>query len=183
MFKKLTNFFSNYARLKLIVLFFFLVLLMLFIFPLFEYIVQMPENIISLDSSNLYSSKEIHKILTEWGSNGRIKQIWLHLTWDLIFPILYFFFLGFLISYITSRTFKASSKMQKAFLLSFVALVDILENISLIILILIYPKDVSFLGCLKTGFTFVKYYVFGPALLICILVSTVFLLVNKFIKK
>jgi len=65
------------------------------------------------------------------GKSGRLKQFWFHLTWDLLFPIIYFFFLGFLLSWLYKRGFKRDSKMQKLNLVSLVAAVDLLEDIAL----------------------------------------------------
>lgn len=181
MLNNISSFFYNKTKLWLVGLFFILILLMFLFLPIFEKTLHMSENMISLDKSHVYSPEKIHAILTDWGEIGRLQQIWLHFTWDLVFPILYFFFLGFLISWFAKRGFKSNSKMQKINLLSMVAIVDILENIFLFMLILIYPQNVLMLGWIKTGLTFMKYYLFGPAILLGLLISIVFALKKRFV--
>lgn len=147
--------------------------------PVFEEVLQIDENMVSLDKPQLYSPEAVYEILTHWGEEGRIKQFWIHITWDLLLPVLYFFFLGFLISWIAKRGFKPGSKMRLLNLVALVAVVDLLENIFLFILIFIYPANVYILGLIKTGLTLIKYYVFGPAILFALVASTVFAIKNR----
>lgn len=177
---RLSSFFYKITRLWLVGLFLILIVSLFIALPVFEDILQMEKNMTSLDSSHINSSDRVYEILTEWGESGRLKQLWLHLTWDLLFPLIYFFFLGFLITWLSKRGFKQQSKMQLLNLVSLVAVVDILENISLFLLIFVFPANVSVLCWIKTGLTFTKYYLFGPALLFVLVVSTIFAIKNRF---
>jgi len=181
LFNRISLFFYKNTTLWLVGLFLILLLLMLISLPLFENILQIEENMISLDVPPTYSSDRVYEILTEWGKDGRLKQFWLHLTWDLLFPMIYFFFLGFLLSWFSKRGFKRDSKMQKLKLVSFVAAVDLLENIALFLLIIFFPANVYILSWIKTGLTLTKYYIFGPAILFGLVVSTFFASKNRFI--
>ncbi|MBN1891251.1 MAG: hypothetical protein JW780_00575 [Clostridiales bacterium] len=181
LFGRLSSFFYKGTRLWLVGLFLILIVLLFVSLPVFEDILQIDENMTSLDRHHIYSSDQVYEILTEWGESGRLKQLWLHLSWDLLFPLIYFFFLGFLISWLSKRGFKQHSKMQLLNLVSFVAVVDILENISLFILILIFPANVFILSWIKTGLTLTKYYLFGPAILFALVVSTIYAIRNRFV--
>lgn len=180
-FNKLSSFFYNKTKLWLVGLFFVLIVLKFLFLPIFENILQIDEQMISLDKPHIYAPETVYAILTDWGESGRLKQFWLHLTWDLLLPIIYFFFLGFLISWLAKRGFKPNSKMQKLNLVALVAVVDLLENVSLFFLIQIYPANVYILSLVKTGLTLTKYYLFGPAILFGLVISTVFALKNRFV--
>ncbi|MCG8569045.1 MAG: hypothetical protein MJB14_02790 [Spirochaetes bacterium] len=179
-FNQLSLFFYNNTKLWFIGLLFLLLILLFLALPLFENILQIDTNIISLDKPGLYSPLKIYEILTDWGENGRMKQFWFHITWDSLLPISYFFFLGFLISWLTKRGFKSKSKMHLLNLVSLVAIVDLLENLSLFILIFLYPANMYILCLIKTGLTLIKYYLFGPAILSGLMISTAFAVKNKF---
>lgn len=176
----LSLFFYNKTRLWLVGLFLVLIVLEFLSLPAFEEFLQIDENTISLDKPQIYSPDKVHEILTEWGDSGRLKQFWLHITWDLLLPIMYFFFLGFLISLLSKRGFSRGSNLQYLNLVSLVAVVDQLENISLFVLIFVYPVKISVFCWLKTGFTLIKYYIFGPAILFALVFAAIFAVKNKF---
>lgn len=148
--------------------------------PIFEDFLQIDKNMVSLDKPAIHSPKKIHQILSDWGEAGRLKQFWLHISWDLLLPIIYFFFLGFLLAWLSKRGFSQKSFFQNLCLLSLVAVIDWLENLTLFILILLYPAKINFIGILKTAFTLIKYYVFGPAILFALIFSTIYAIKNKF---
>ena len=178
--KKLTLFFYYKTNLWLIGLFLVILVLKFLLLPVFENILQIEENTISMNNPQIYSSDRVYEILTNWGESGRFKQFWFHITWDLLFPIVYFFFIGFLISWLTKRAFKQKSSLQNFCLVSLVAAIDLLENISLFLLILVYPSKIDTLCWFKTGFTLIKYYLFGPAILFALVFSTIYAVKNKF---
>jgi len=178
--KRLTSFFYDKTKLWIIGLLFIILVLKFLLLPVFENFLQIAENTISLDKPQIYSPAEVYEIIMNWGEEGRLKQFWLHISWDLILPIVYFFFLGFLISWLTKRGFKPESFFQNLYLVSSVAVIDLLENISLFLLILIYPSKIDILCWFKTGFTSIKCYLFGPAILFSLFFSVIFALKNKF---
>lgn len=178
--KNITSFFYDKTKLWLIGLFMVVLVLKFLLLPAFENFLQIAENTISLDKPQMYSPDEVYEILSNWGEEGRLKQFWLHITWDLLLPIVYFFFLGFLISWLTKRGFKQKSFLQNLCLVSLVAVIDLLENISLFLLICIYPMKIDIFCWFKTGFTLIKYYLFGPAILFALLFSATYAVKNKF---
>lgn len=176
---KITAFFYSKTKLWLIGLFLVLLIITFLLLPVFEGLLQITEDTISLDKPYLYPPYKVYEILNSWGEAGRCKQFWLHVTWDLLLPLVYFFFLGFLISWFTKRGFKQKSCLQNLCLVSLVAVIDLFENISLFLLILIYPADSIILCWLKTGFTFIKYYLFGPAIVFALVFSAVYAVKNR----
>lgn len=176
----ISAFFYKKTKILFIGILLILIVLMFPLLPVFGKAIHMNENMISLDSSKIYSPETIHAILTDWGDKGRIRQIWFHFTWDLVFPVLYFFFIGFLVSWFAKRGFRPGSKMQKMNLLAMVAAVDLLENISLLVLVIIYPVTSRILGIIKTSLTAIKYYLFGPVILAGLVTSVIFAIKNGF---
>ncbi|MBN2442723.1 MAG: hypothetical protein JXJ04_15310 [Spirochaetales bacterium] len=160
---------------------FVLLVLMFVLLPVFEDLFHIDETMISLDKPQLYSPGRVYEIVTDWGESGRFNQFLLHITWDLLLPVIYFFFLGFFISWFAKRGFLRNSKMQKLNLVSLVALVDLFENISLFLLILVFPAKVDALCWLKTILTIIKYYLFGPGILVALVISIISAVKNKFV--
>ena len=180
MIKTISDFFYSKTKLVLIVLLLFIIFAMFQIMPVFEKVLNIDDNIVSMDSADILPQEMIYSILTDWGDDGRVRQVWFHLSWDLIFPVSYFFFVGFLLSWFAKRGFKSNSSMQKLNLLAFVAVVDLLENISIMILVFVYPADIFFLVFVKNALTVIKYYLFGPLIVLGLLLSLVFAAKNRF---
>lgn len=179
MLKKISRFFQQQTKILYVVLPLFLIILLFFLLPYTEELLKIDSSHISLDKPRLYSPLEIHNILTDWGEEGRISQFWLHITWDLMLPLFYFFFLGFLISLMFRDRYEKSSRIQYFNLVSLVAVIDILENISLFILLTLHPKIPIVLCWIKILLTMIKYYLFGPGILIALTVGVVGLYKQK----
>lgn len=177
-FLKISKFFHKLAKswLILLILFFVFFLLALVIFPAFSS--QSPK-MISLDGPSFYSPQQIFSIIETWGEIGRSLQLWFHLTWDVLVPVLGLFLIGLSISWLTQRGFKPKSKMQKANLVALGSIFDLLENLCIVILILFYPSNSIIVAWLKTIFTSIKYF-FGIVIILVILISLIKAIKNKF---
>ncbi len=181
MVNKFTAYFHNRTKLWIIGILLLLIIIMFFILPTVEDVFHISQDMVSIDEPDIHTPQEIHNILNDWGEQGRIQQVWFHSTWDIILPILYFFFIGFLISWFTKRGFKSESAFRKMSLVSLIAVVDILENIALFILIFSFPSKYGFMGWIKTGLTLTKYFIFGPAIVIALIIAVVFAIRNRFV--
>lgn len=170
-FDRISEFFFYRSRLWYVGVLFLLIVALFMVLPITESFFQIGEGMISLDKPNWHSPDDIHKILGSWGDSGRMGQFWLHMTWDLALPVTYFFFLGFLLSYFTRKGFPPESSMHKMNLVSLVAVVDILENAMLFILIVAFPSELVVVGVIKTALTLIKYYLFGPVILLAFAIS------------
>lgn len=144
-----------------------LVLFMAITLPLLSLIYPAADEMVSLDDPVFYTPEEVFSIVESWGDGGRTYQLWLHLTWDLIVPILGFLFVGLSVSWLLQRGFRPGSKLQKLNLLALGSVFDLLENICLMIMIVVYPVRPVAVAWLKTIFTMNKY---GFAILIILLV-------------
>jgi hypothetical protein len=170
MLSKFSDFFHAWAKGWLILsVFAALVLFMVITLPLLSLIYPAADEMVSLDDPVFYTPEEIFSIMESWGDGGRTYQLWLHLTWDVIFPILGFLFVGLFISWLLQRSFRSGSKLQKLNMLALGSVFDLLENICLISMMVVYPARPVVVAWLKTIFTTNKY---GFAILIILLILT-----------
>ena len=114
-----------------------LVLFMVITLPLLSRIYPAADEMESLDDPVFYTPDEIFSTMESWGEDGRNYQLWLHLTWDLIFPIMGFLFISLFISWLLQRSFGPESKLQRLNLLALGSVFDLLENVCLIGLLLV----------------------------------------------
>jgi hypothetical protein len=146
-----------------------LVLFMAITLPILSFIYPAGGEMVSLDDPVLYTPEEVFSIVDSWGSGGRNYQLWFHLTWDFMFPILGFLFIGLFISWLLQRSFKPGSKLQKLNLLALEAVFDLLENVCIVSMIVVYPAQPVALAWLKTIFTMIKYGFMIPIIFLIVI--------------
>jgi hypothetical protein len=180
MLSTLSKRFHTWAKGWVIVtLFAAIVLFMVITLPLLSFIYPAGSEMVSLDDPVFYTQEEVFSIMESWGDVGRTYQLWFHFTWDLIFPILGFLFVALFISWLLQRGFRPESKAQKLNLLALGSVFDLLENICLVSLIVMYSDRPVAIAWLKTIFTMSKYS-FGIPILLMILIGFVKAAMNKF---
>lgn len=139
-------------------------------------------NIESLDAQLFYTPEEAFSTVGSYGEASRF-WIWIYLTWDIINPILYTSTFSLLISWLFQRSFKPGRRLQKLNLLPLGAgLSDLLENISIVILLLAYPAQPTAVAWLSTCFTMSKMSFLGASTLL-ILLGIVRAAMNSFKKQ
>ncbi len=111
-----------------------------------------------MDSLNYYDSDIFFSNLEKQGNEGRISYLYLHVI-DYLFISQFYTFFVFLI-YMLSRKFLNSHKKIVYLCLSpfFSAAMDLLENVSIDMSLLLYPKKILMLGRISGIFTFLKMY-------------------------
>ena len=128
------------------------------IFPFFARLLNVPEDVASIDTMLYYTPAELYQILEAYGQQGRPGYAISHITADLIYPIVYSFFFATAISFTFVRVFPRKSKLQMLNLVPFgLAGIDLLENIALIILLLAFPNPLTPLAFAAGVITFVKW--------------------------
>ncbi len=147
--------------------------------PLLDRIYPAAGEMESLDDPVFHTAEEVFLIIESWGESGRTYQLWFHLTWDLIFPIMGFLFVALLISWLLQRGFKPDSKIKRLNLVALGSVFDLLENICLAILIVIYPTSVVAIAWLKTLFTISK-YAYGIPMIVTLLIGLIHAAMNRF---
>jgi len=180
MLSRLSDHFHTWAKGRLILsVFAALVLFMVITLPLLGLIYPAADEMVSLDDPIFYTAEETFSIVESWDDGGRIYQLWFHLTWDFIFPILGFLFVGLSTSWLLQRGFRPGSKLQRLNLLALGSVFDLLENICLVSMIVVYPAQPVVVAWLKTIFTMSKYG-FMISIILVVLIGLVTAAMNRF---
>jgi hypothetical protein len=132
----------------------------------------------SPDTSFFYSSDDLFQIASDYGEEGRDAYIVLRVTFDLIYPIVYFAFLAFSIGVLINKL-KLNDKYKYLLLFPVLAILfDYLENIFSVIVMYKYPIEMMFFATIAPYMTFLKWIFIGVSF-----ISIIVLLVISIIKK
>ncbi len=173
MLTKISNWFYKVAKVKWILSILLAFISCILLYPVIYIIYPNAIDFVSLDDLTFYNLQETYLILKSWGNEGRALELWFHLIWDTIVPILYSLFFALLISWFFQRGFNPTSKLYR---LNAIAILggffDIMENVCIEIMIAFYPTQLISIFWLKTVFTMSK-YIFGVVLIFFILIGLV----------
>ena len=112
----------------------------------------------SPDMSFYYTADELYQLADSYGEEGRAAYIRARFTFDLLWPLVYGFFLSTAISWTFRNAFSRESKLQLANTVPILGvLFDYLENISTSIVMARYPSPTAVLDGLASVFTMVKW--------------------------
>lgn len=112
----------------------------------------------SPDTSFYYSASDLYQMAAAYGEAGRTAYIQARFTFDLVWPLVYTFFLVTGISWVYKRVFSAGSFWRRANLVPLLAaLFDYLENISTSLVMARYPSLTPVVDWLAPVFTMVKW--------------------------
>jgi hypothetical protein len=112
----------------------------------------------SPDLSFYYSEQDLYHMAEVYGEQGRGAYVRARFTFDLIWPLVYTFFLCTAISWVYASAFTANSLWRAANLVPALAmLLDYLENLSTSLVMLRYPHPTIVVGSLAPLFTMLKW--------------------------
>jgi hypothetical protein len=112
----------------------------------------------SPDLSFYYSAQDLYHMAEVYGEQGRGAYLRARFTFDLIWPLVYTFFLCTAISWVYPRAFTADSFWRGANLVPVLAmLLDYLENLSTSLVMLRYPHPTIVVDSLAPLFTMLKW--------------------------
>jgi hypothetical protein len=135
---------------------------------------------VSLDALFFYTPETAFAAVASYGDAGRARMIWIHLIWDFIFPVLYTLFLSLFMSWLFQRGFKPGSKLRKLNVLAIAGgSFDLLENIGIVTMILVYPAQPAVVAWLSTVFTMGKWSL-GVVIILLLLIGLVKAAMNRF---
>ena len=116
----------------------------------------------SPDTSFFYSPADLTRMAEAYGEQGRQAYVQARFTFDLIFPLVYTFFLITSLSWVFSKCFPASSRWQLANLVPLLGMLcDYLENITASLVMLRYPDSAGIATTLAPVFTVLKWGFIG----------------------
>ena len=171
MLSKLSAYLHKIATLRNTLIFLLLfVLTISVIFPFFANLLGLPEELESADTKYFYSTSDLYEIIDTYDEPARKASAIFHFTADLIFPLVYLFSFGTLISMTLSRGFPDSAWLQRANLVPLWLLVfDLLENSGLAILFLRYPEKLMGLARLTSFISAIKWCLSGLTVLLVLI--------------
>lgn len=129
---------------------------------------------ISPDTSFIYSSQKLYDIAESYGEVGRAYYIRSRFSFDIVWPIVYLFFLTSMI------TFLFNSSLN---LIPFIGvLFDFLENLGASYVMFRYPLDTGFIAKVTPMFTLLK-WIFIFTSFVLILIGLIRLVLHKLFTK
>ncbi len=152
-----------------------------FLLPLIQGMMQGGKGGIQpLDLMLFATPEKIFGMLNEYGEYGRPFYRNVELTVDIVYPIVYLFFFGLLISWLFQRGFASTSPMRKYNIMPLGAwFFDLLENIVIVILISVFPSQPVTLAWILILLSSIKWFFAGASILL-ILIGLAMALKNKF---
>jgi len=152
-----------------------------FLLPLIQGLMQGGQGGIQpLDLMFFATPNKLFDMINKYGVYGRPFYRNVELTVDIIYPIVYLFFFGLLISWLFKRGFTPNSPMRKYNIIPLGAwFFDLLENIVIVTLLSIFPAQPIALGWLLTLISSIK-WLFAGASILLILVGLVMAIKNRF---
>lgn len=168
MFQSISRRLHSWARVwRILALFAAFVLYIMITFPALQ--AAPGGSIVSLDAQLFYTPDQAYATV---GSYAEAAGFWMlmYLTWDVVTPLLYSLGFGLLISWLYQRTFDPHSKWQRLNLVPIGAgLFDLLENLSIVILLWAYPSQLSAVAWVATFFTMSKMSLLLASVLLAII--------------
>jgi hypothetical protein len=119
------------------------------------------------DLSFYYSADDLYRMAEAYGEEGRTVYIRARFTFDLLWPLVYTFFLATAISWLYARGFREGSPWQRGNLASLLGMLfDYLENISTSLVMLRYPTPTPLVVWLAPIFTALKWVFVGGSFIL-----------------
>ena len=121
----------------------------------------------SPDTSFFYTPGDLYQMAESYGEEGRQAYVRARFTFDLIWPLVYAFFLTTAISWTFGRAFSPDSRWQMANLAPLLGTIfDYLENLSTSVVMTRYPDQTMLVDMLAPVFTALKWGWLGASFLL-----------------
>lgn len=118
----------------------------------------------SPDLSFFYTPQDLARWAEAYGEQGRAEYIRARFSFDLIWPLVYTFFLGTSISWLWGRALPPGSLWRRVNLLPLLAMLfDLLENSATSLVMARYPVETALAAGLAPLFTTVKWLLVGSS--------------------
>ncbi len=155
-----------------------------FLLPLIQGMMQDGQGgVMPLDLMLFATPEKIFGMIERYGEYTRLFYRNVELTVDIVYPIVYLFFFGLLISWLFQRSFSPASRMRKYNIVPLGAwFVDLIENIVIVTLLSIFPSQPAGLAWILILLTTIK-WTFAGASLVLILIGLVMAIRNGFKKQ
>lgn len=116
----------------------------------------------SPDTTFLYGTRDLYTMAEAYGAEGRTAYIRARFTFDLVFPVVYGFFLITAVSWAGEQIIPQTSRWRQANLLPVLGVVfDLLENSTASIVMARYPSQTAVIDGLAPFFSVLKWVCIG----------------------
>ncbi|MCJ7434935.1 MAG: hypothetical protein MUO77_15745 [Anaerolineales bacterium] len=123
----------------------------------------------SPDMSFFYSADDLYRMADSYGEAGRAAYVRARFTFDVIWPIVYLFFLGTSLSWALVRALSEGNHWRMLNLFpAFGWLFDLLENIAASAVMLNFPSHIPVVDLLTPIFTSIKWFFVGGSFVILV---------------
>lgn len=123
----------------------------------------------SPDMSFFYSADDLYRMADSYGETGRAAYVRARFTFDVIWPLVYLFFLGASISWSLARALSEGNRWRMLNLFPVLGwLFDLLENIAASVVMLNFPSHVPVAEALTPIFTLIKWFFVGGSFVILV---------------
>ena len=152
-----------------------------FLLPLIQGMLQDGKGgVLPLDLMLFATPEKIFGMIERYGEFNRPFYRGVELTVDIVYPIVYLFFFGLLISWLFQRGFASTSPMRKFNIMPLGAwFFDLIENIFVVTLLSVFPSQPTALAWILVLLTTVKWFFAGSSMLL-VLVGLIMAIKNKF---
>lgn len=128
----------------------------------------------SPDTSLFYTPGDLYRMAEAYGPAGRAAYVRARFTFDLVFPLVYAFFLVTALGWLCRRTFPPGSRWQLANRVPLLgALFDYAENSATSLVMLRYPARTPVVDVLAPLFTLAKWLFVGGAFALLLVAAVV----------
>jgi hypothetical protein len=122
-----------------------------------------------IDLQIFYTPDKVYKMVESYGEAGRASYRTFELTVDILYPVVYTLFFSLAITWLFQRGFASTSSMQKYNVVPFGAwFFDLLENLSIVSMLSVFPSTPAALAWAAAIFTFVKWFFAGASIILMV---------------
>lgn len=137
-------------------------------------------HIVTLDTQFFYTPDTTFSTLESYSNAERSYLCFLYLTYDVIAPILYTLGFSLVLAWLSQRGFKPESKIQKLNIIPIImGFFDYVENLSIVILISVYPVQLTPIAWLSTIGTMSKMTT-GIVIILLVVIGLIKVMMNRF---
>ena len=123
-----------------------------------------------IDLLFFYTPEKVYSMIDAYGEAGRALYRTIELTTDIVYPIVYTLFFSLAITWLFQRGLDKDHKFQRLNIVPFGAwLFDLLENLSIVIMLSSYPSQPGILAWIATVFTMIKWLFAGASIALLII--------------
>jgi hypothetical protein len=124
----------------------------------------------SPDLALYYSAQDLYRMAEDYGEAGRAAYIRARFSFDIVWPLVYTFFLVTAITWLFGRAFPQGSSWRLANLAPLIGMAfDFLENISTSLVMWRYPLTIPVVDSLAGVFTLLKWFFVGMSMVLLVL--------------